>query len=137
MLTVWRKLVTIWKRLKELFVGRPKVIKIGDGEVILKNLTAEKSAEIQAFLLSDKPIPVGSVVEIKADEPIKTITPEELTEFAVGLYLDKPTGEYRVVTVKYNPNSKVAMIVNERNAGSFRLAGVNALKVELSNLDIV
>lgn len=141
---MWNKFVIIYNRIKEYFMGRPRVLKFGEGEILLKNLTTEQSDFVQKVIENASGIqsvvsgPVaGDIVEIKADEPIKIVDVSELKETALGLIHNREKLEYQIVTVKYNPISGAAKVTEVRNAGSFRLAGVNNFKMELVKLEMI
>lgn len=125
-------------------MGRPRILKFGDGEILLKNLTTEQSDFVQKLIETSSGVSsvvrgpvVGDIIEVKANEPVKIVDVTELKETAVGLFHNREKLEYQIVVVKYNPVSGAAKVIETRNAGSFRLAGVNNLKMELVNLGMI
>lgn len=126
-------------------MARPRVLTIPglDGEIVLRNFTPEQCQMISDNLnrLGGPGVvrgpEIGDIVEVKPDEPIKVVDVTELKETAIGLFHNREKLEYQVVVVKYNPVSGAAKVVEMKNGGSFRLAGVNSLKMELVNLGMV
>jgi hypothetical protein len=134
---VWtwlRKFSIIRKILGEKPVARPRRVKLGEGEITLHNYTPEFADKLQKHLDSFREEvigpKVGDIVELKEDS-IEVVDTTTLSCTALDLYQDPKTKEYQVVFIKYNPVSKSAKVVDFRNAGSFRNAGINNFKIEL------
>lgn len=118
-------------------MGRPRKLKYGNGEITLAGYTTEeanllveginKLSEIKSLEEGPK---VGDIVELK-EETMEVVDMTTLTNTAVDLWLDPQFKDFKLVTIKYNPISKAAKVVDFQPAGSFRHAGVNNFKMEL------
>lgn len=116
-------------------MGRPRKLKYGNGEITLAGYTTEeanllveginKLSEVKSLEEGPK---VGDIVELKEDT-MEVIDMTTLTNSAFDLFVDGK--EFHIVTIKYNPVSKAAKVMEMKPAGSFRLAGVNNFKIEL------
>ncbi len=120
-------------------MARPRKIKYGNGEILLHNYSPEESDAIQAKLLESAKelttLPqVGELVNLEKAEEVEVVDTSTMTHVALDLYLDPKDKEYYLMHVKYNPISKAGKVVEKIKAGSFRLAGVNNLKMELVKL---
>lgn len=125
----------IKKKVEDIYIARPRKLKYGNGEITLSGYSTEEADAIEAFLnkVPTEGPKVGDLVELKEDV-IEVIDQTTLSETALDLYLDKEKKEYKVVHVKYNPVSKAAKVTEMISAGSFKLAGVNNLKMEMFKL---
>lgn len=128
-------------------MARPRKIEFAEGEILLKGFSPEKADEIEKLLtgtpiivkgeLDTGPIAPGSIIEIKPNEPIKEVDVTDLTFYALGNYHDKEAQQYKIVVIKYNPVTMLAKVEQIKNAGSFKLAAVNNMKMELVTLDLI
>lgn len=120
-------------------MARPRKIRYGNGEIQLSGYSPEEADAIQEKLLASAPELVslpqpGELVNLEKTETLETVDTTTLSETALDLYQDPRTKDYKIVHVKYNPVSKSAKVTEFLPGGSFRLAGTNALKMELVKL---
>jgi hypothetical protein len=136
--TLLRKLGII----REEKMARPRKLKFGNGEITLSGYTPEEADKIQEIFestISGVPSTARTVIEEVTSGPkvgdiVNTQTMEvvdvtTLTHTAVDLL--REGSEFKIVLLKYNPVSKSAKVVEIKDAGSFRNAGVNNFKMEL------
>ncbi len=124
----------ILKKVKGSSIARPREVRLEGGTVYLHGFTPERAEEITALLV--KPIEVGTVVEVTETE-VKTVDVNDMPLSTAGMYQDKDTKKFMTVQINYNPYNDLAKIVKKKIAGDFRLAGVNTLKMDLVDLNLV
>lgn len=90
-------------------MGRPRVLKLAEGEVILKNVPKEESDRIIALLSS-----ANTSEEEQLEEVVEV--DESLNETAIGV-AKNITGHWHLVEVKYNLSSKKAAVASSKDLG--------------------
>jgi ribosomal protein S6 len=108
-------------------MARPSTIKVGmNGEVIMKNLTKEQQQAV-----ADALAPKEEAQEtVSAETQSVTVDEATLSNIALGVNKNKD-GHYELVTVKYDSESKQAVVesvkvIKERNIaiGEFKFQAV-------------
>jgi len=89
------------------FTARPRVLKLDDGEVVLRNLSKEKSDELIKLLTSETKAEAEPLTQEEQAEE------NELKHEALGIRCtNTDKGDWEVVTVKYNAETKEAKVTN-------------------------
>lgn len=119
-------------------MARPISIKVDDGVVILKNLSKEKSDEIRALLGGEKT--VGEQLITALEETVEaqqnadnTYYNAPLTDTALSIRKNS-SGCYELVSVKYNADTKQAIVESIANYKFDKQIAVGDFKVLVSKL---
>lgn len=130
-------------------MARPRIIKYGSGEVILKNLTKEEADKVQALLEVKTVAPLinkEQALEL-LNTPSETLTPaaklelvtnlmepteSELTHLAVGMH-KKTNGSFAIVEVLYNEEGNQAAVKNVREVSPYKSIAAGEFKVLIAN----
>lgn len=117
-------------RKQDIKLARPTTIKMGEGEVILKNLPKEEVDRIKALLTGEPNI---ASVESELKMTLETADVKELNYTAIG-FRQNNAGFYELVSVKYNVDSKQAAVESVTSLGQDKHLAVHDLKVKMSKL---
>lgn len=114
--------------------AKPRSIKFEDGTVLLSGFPKDLANELEAYVAKFKKsselsegqtMAIEEVVSTEASKPMY-----HMPDKAFGLR-EKSPREYEVVVVKYNADTKDAVVDEIIPAGDFRQQGQTALKMEL------
>lgn len=90
-------------------MGRPRVIKIEEGEVVFKNLSKETT---------DSLIEKLNMTEEKKES--RVVVDSKLPNTAVGTYFDETTNTWNVVTLKFSIKDDTACIEEIKAVSRFK-----------------
>lgn len=117
-------------------MARPRTIKMGDGEIILKNLPKEEAERITA-LLTQKEIQKQAqevIQEMIEEDSIDLSTPDQLPvnlpldRVSLGIFQDKQ-GNWNIATVAFNEESKQAIVQSVKNYNKEKAIAMGDFKV--------
>jgi hypothetical protein len=116
-------------------MARPTTIKMGEGEVVLRNLPKEEVERIKALLnpsIENSPEVQNAIEQVveKMDE-INYNLP--LDETALG-FRQNNSGSYELVSVKYNVDSKQATVESVKNLGKDKQVALYDFKIKIGIL---
>lgn len=95
-------------------MARPRVIKYGEGEIKLMNLSKEEADKVQA-LIEGAPSAQVAVLSV----PVEVAQPTgELPENAIGLFEDCDKRRFSIVVVGYNLETGETKILETKDAGT-------------------
>lgn len=147
-MSVGRVIIPMWLKIKNkpftlfsLFgiinsMARPKVVRLQDGMVTLKNFSPERSKALEEAILGVPEVKKGDQLTVQ-EEQVKIVKPEDLSEFALGYYQDKITKKFMLAIIKYSPEFKSCQVVEVKFAGDFKPFATNAFKIELVNKGLI
>ena len=122
------KLVFYLRRLFKM--ARPKVIKLEQGEVVLRNLPKEKQDEIAAMLLGEK------ALEEETAEAPAPVDVSNMNSKTLGL--TKATdGRWKLVNISYNHETMEAAVTSVVDAGDNKAIALGMFKVKMVEEKIV
>lgn len=130
-------------------MARPRVVKVFGGEVVIKNLPKDKQDQIaeyvEALVSNTKEVPTIHIedesVDLKLSDYDANIfvdalnndltVNQPLTELALGLHKDS-SGIYSIVDVKYNINTKQALVESVTSVGKYKDVATSDFKVKVA-----
>ena len=111
-------------------MARPKVIKLEQGEVVLRNLPKEKQDEIAAMLLGEK------ALEEETAEAPAPVDVSNMNSKTLGL--TKATdGRWKLVNISYNHETMEAAVTSVVDAGDNKAIALGMFKVKMVEEKIV
>lgn len=123
---MWNYIVLFFKTCYNTPMSRPKSVKYGSGEVLLKNLTDEEKKQVEKLLLG--PETVVEIVETEQGFELKESAPETpMTHTAMSIV--KIGNMWNLVTIPFNHEAKVC--------GEMTLAALHTNKnIAMSNFSV-
>lgn len=121
-----QRLRSIKERLG-IYTARPRSIKIGEGEVLLKNFTKEQANELENLITGTSVVGGEVTVGESKEEPDTS----SFDKSALSMVKNEQ-GEWLLVELNYNLNNKMGMVIDVKNyskekeiaLGDFRIKAV-------------
>jgi len=119
-------------------MARPTTIKMGEGEVVLRNLPKEEIERIKALLTGEKS--VGQELIEALQETVDVQQSNDTTNYNLPLnetalgFRKNNAGSYELISVKYNVDTKQAIVDKVQNLGENKQIAVYDLKVKMGKL---
>jgi len=110
-------------------MARPRELRLEDGTVTLQGFSTQRADELEELLTKPTESPTYKVA---TDEPVMQT---DLQQSAVGLY--KKDNSWFVVTVKYNPDTRQALVVSAEDVGTNVYKAENAFKMTVVKNNIL
>lgn len=104
--------------LKEKLLARPRTMKHGEGRIIFKNIPSNEVDILKAKLVNE-----GDSTEDAEEELLDMST---LTNTALSTYLHDKV--WHVAVVKYNPETKEAVVVETNKCGDTKMFATEVFK---------
>lgn len=117
-------------------MSKPRKIKLAEGTVLLAGFPKDVANKLEAYIAAytQPTILISSGTNI---EEIAAPKPQyHMPDKALGLR-EKSSSEYEVVVVKYNADTKDAIVEEVIPAGTFKADGISKFKMELFKRELI
>lgn len=110
-------------------MGRPREIELLNGNITLTGFSTEEADRLEQLLLTE------AVKETRL-EP-KEVVSGTLAGTAIGLHVDSNSKTYTVSTIKFDPETKAAHVVENMVVEGGLRAAQTAVKTQMFKLNVV
>lgn len=141
-LTLNQSVYIINNKKLEINMARPRVIELDGGTVSLQGFTPEKANELVALLKNEKVVEVTtpallSQVESKVPVEVQSNQVSNYSEIAIGIWNNKERVQFELFEIKFDPKTKMAIVANVSDAGSYKAFAINNFKFAAVKLGLI